>query len=127
MWIEEGVITEVKGTKANSKTIEVCLETTSLYIEIVVSLDTCKNLKGTEDNEAGVNVVVDEIQDALALVDESTHDTWVFDSSASFHIATQRDILTNCVAGNHGNVYLADGEPLDIIGIGDVNIKLASG
>lgn len=112
MWIEEGVITEVKGTKANPKTIEVCLET---------------EVKGIEENEAGVNVVVDEIQDALTLVDESSHDTWVFDSSASFHIATQRDILTNCVAGNHGNVYLADGEPLDIIGIGDVNIKLANG
>lgn len=51
----------------------------------------------------------------------------MLDSSASFHTIGQRDILENYVAGNHGKVYLADGEHLDVIGICDVNIKLANG
>ena len=46
---------------------------------------------------------------------------------ASFHTTSQRDLLENYVAGNHGNVYLADGEPLDIVGIGDVRLKMPNG
>lgn len=57
---------------------------------------------------------------------ESTHDTWVLYSGMSFHTTSQLDILENHVVGNHGKVYLADGEPLDVIGIGDMNVKLAN-
>ena len=56
-------------------------------------------------------------------IDDSC-DSWVLDSSASFHPTSQRDILETYVAGNHGKVYLADGEPLDIIGLGDVHLKM---
>ena len=40
---------------------------------------------------------------------------------------SQRDLLENYVAGNHGKVYLADDEPLDIIGIEDVRLKMSNG
>ena len=43
---------------------------------------------------------------------------WVLDSGASFHTTSQRDILENYVAGNHGKDYLADGEPLKSLGWG---------
>ena len=35
--------------------------------------------------------------------------------------------MENYVAENHGKVYLADGEPLNIITIGDVRLKMANG
>ena len=35
--------------------------------------------------------------------------------------------MENYVAGNHGKVYLADGEPLDTIEIGDVRLKMPNG
>ena len=54
-------------------------------------------------------------------------DSWVLDSGASFHTTSQCDLLENYVVGNHGKVYLADGEPLDIIGIGDVRLKMPNG
>ncbi|XP_022152845.1 uncharacterized protein LOC111020469 [Momordica charantia] len=68
----------------------------------------CKAPKKNEGNEADANVA-EQIHDALVIAVESAHDTWVMDS------------------GNHGKVYLADGEPLDIIGIGEVNLKMANG
>ena len=87
----------------------------------------CKDVKESEENEAGANIAIDEIQDALTLAVQSSHDTWMLDSSVSFHITRQRDVLENYVAGNHGKVYLIDGEPLVVIGISDVNLKLANG
>ena len=59
-------------------------------------------------------------------IDDSC-DSWVLDSGASFHIKAQRDFLQNYVVGNHGKVYLANGEPLDIIGMGDFSLKMPNG
>ena len=53
-------------------------------------------------------------------------DSWVLDSGASFHITAHRDVLENYVAGNYGKVYLADGEPLDIVGMGDIRLKISN-
>ena len=38
----------------------------------------------------------------------------MIDSGASFHTTA----LENYVTGSHGKVYLADGEPLDIVEMG---------
>lgn len=35
--------------------------------------------------------------------------------------------MGNYVFGNYGNVYLADGEPLHIVGIGDIRQKMSNG
>ena len=45
----------------------------------------------------------------------------------SFHTASHHDLLENYVAGNHKKVYLTDGKPLDITGIGDVRLKMPNG
>ena len=54
-------------------------------------------------------------------------DSWVLDLGASFYTTSQHDLLENYVVGNHGKVHLAYGEPLDIIGIGDVKLKVPNG
>jgi len=36
-------------------------------------------------------------------------------------------MMQNYVAGDHSLVYLADGQPMDIVGIGDVQIKIMNG
>jgi hypothetical protein len=36
-------------------------------------------------------------------------------------------MMQNYVAGDHGVVYLGDGQPMDIVGIGDVQIKTMNG
>jgi hypothetical protein len=43
----------------------------------------------------------------------------VLDSGASFHTTPHQEIIRNYVAGEYGVAYLADGEPLKIVGIGD--------
>ena len=35
--------------------------------------------------------------------------------------------MENYVAGNYGKVYLANGELLDIVGIGDITLKMSDG
>ena len=54
-------------------------------------------------------------------------DSWVLDSGATFHTTSQCDVLENYVVENHKKVYLANGEPLDIIRIRDVNLKMPNG
>ena len=75
-----------------------------------------------KDDEA--NVVTEEVRDALLLTVDNSCESWIIDSGASFHTTACRDVLENYVAGNHGKVYLADGEPLDIVGFGDVRLKM---
>lgn len=43
---------------------------------------------------------------------------------ASFHSSPHHEIMEKHMKGNFGKVYLADDEPLDIVGRGNVHIKL---
>ena len=80
-----------------------------------------------EDDNKSTNAVLEEVQESLLLSVYSPLDSWVLDSGASFHTTPHQNILRNYVTGDYGVVYLADGEPLKIIGIGDVEIKLSNG
>jgi acyl-activating enzyme 14 len=73
------------------------------------------------------NATIDEVQDALILVVQSPIDDWILDSSASFHCTPHHEMMQNYVAGDHGVVYLADGQSMDIVGIVDVQIKTMNG
>ena len=81
-----------------------------------------KNCRASKKNEYKNNDVVDvitnEVRDALILSVDDSCDSWVLDSGASFHTTSQCDVLENYVAGNHGKDYLADGEPLKSLGWG---------
>ena len=83
--------------------------------------------KNKDKNNDVANAVTDEVRDALILSVDDSYDSWVLDLDASFHTTSQCDVLENYVAGNHGKVYLDDGEPLDIIGMRDVNLKMSNG
>ncbi|KAG6706623.1 hypothetical protein I3842_07G230600 [Carya illinoinensis] len=82
----------------------------------------CKNPKKTKNDSA--NVVTEEVHDALLLAVHSPVDDWILDSGASFHTSSHRELMRNYVAGNFGNVYLADGEALNVVGMGDIDIAL---
>jgi hypothetical protein len=82
----------------------------------------CRELKKKNENDSA-NVVAEEVQDALLLSVDSPVDSWALDSGASFHTTAIREIFENYVAGDFGKVYLADGSPLDIVGMGDVRIR----
>ncbi|XP_073138884.1 uncharacterized protein [Henckelia pumila] len=49
------------------------------------------------------------------------------DSGASFHTTGNRDVFDNYIAGDYGKVFLADGKPLEIVGMGDVRLKMSNG
>nr|TKR98737.1 hypothetical protein D5086_0000200540 [Populus alba] len=85
----------------------------------------CTKPKKPEADSA--NATTDEVQDALILAVHSQIDEWILDSGASFHCTPHNEMLQNYVGGDHGVVYLADGTPLNIVGIGDVQIKTMNG
>ncbi|KAB5511771.1 hypothetical protein DKX38_028799 [Salix brachista] len=82
----------------------------------------CKNPRKAEIDSA--HVVAEEVQDALLLAVHSAVQDWVLDSGASFHTSSHRESMQNYVAGDFGKVYLADGEALNVVGMGDVNVAL---
>jgi hypothetical protein len=70
-----------------------------------------------------VNATTDEVQNALILAVQSLIDDWILDSGASFYCTPHHEMMQNYIAGDHSVVYLADGQPIDIVGIRDVQIK----
>ena len=69
-------------------------------------------------------MVTKELQDALLLAVHSPVDDWILDSGASFHTSSHREIIQNYVAVDFGKVYLAYGEALNVVGMGDIDISL---
>ena len=63
----------------------------------------------------------------LFLVVDSPLDDWVLDLGASFHTTPHQEIIQNYVEGDFGKVYLANGEALAIVGMGDIQIILLNG
>ena len=51
----------------------------------------------------------------------------MLDSNVSFHTTSHKKIMTNYVANDFGKVYLADGQSLGVMDIGDVSIKQPNG
>ena len=83
----------------------------------------CKSPK-KKNGDDSANAIIEEIQDALHLAIDSPFDDWVLDSGALFHTIPHREIIQNYVTGDFGNVYLANGSALDVVGMGDVQILL---
>jgi hypothetical protein len=71
-------------------------------------------------------VATEEVYDALLLSVESPLDSWVLDPGASFHTTSIREVLENYVAGDFGKVYLTNGTALDVVGLGNVRIRVHS-
>jgi hypothetical protein len=86
----------------------------------------CRDLKKKIDNDAANVVATKEVYDSLLLSIESPLDSWVLDLRASFHTTPIRKVLKNYMAGDFGKVYLIDGTALDVVGLGDVRIRVHS-
>jgi hypothetical protein len=88
--------------------------------------------KRVDENDKGsnsVNVSNDCSSDEALIMccDSKDESCWIVDSGASFHATSNRDCFLNYEKGKFGKVYLGDDEPCDIIGQGDVQLRMANG
>ena len=84
-----------------------------------------KNYQPKDDDCA--NLASEGADDAFVCCVDSPIESWILDSGASFHSTSCKELLHNYVAGKYGKVYLADNEPLEIIGKDEVHIRTANG
>ncbi|VFQ61284.1 unnamed protein product [Cuscuta campestris] len=66
-------------------------------------------------------------EDLFICCAESSVDSWVMDSGASFHATHSSEALQNLVVGDFGKVRLADDGALDVTGMGDIVLKTPVG
>ncbi|XP_022889192.1 uncharacterized protein LOC111404645 [Olea europaea var. sylvestris] len=64
-------------------------------------------------------ILIEEIQDR-----QKQNRMWVIDSGASFHATSNRELFTSYEPRNLGKVYLGDDQPCDVVGKGEIQIKL---
>ena len=86
----------------------------------------CRAPKKDSSAQQSANVT-EEAGDAMILSVNSPIESWILDSGASFHSTPCREIMENYVSGDYGKVHLADDETLNIMGKGDVRVKLPNG
>ena len=68
----------------------------------------------------------DDVEDALILSLDNRSESWVVDLGASFHATSNIEVIEN-VRGDFEKVYLGDDKPCNIIGKGNVTVKLPNG
>ncbi|VFQ89958.1 unnamed protein product [Cuscuta campestris] len=66
-------------------------------------------------------------EDLFICCAESSVDSWLTDSGASFHATHSGEALQNLVVGDFGKVRLADDGALDVTGMGDIVLKTPVG
>lgn len=71
-----------------------------------------------------MNATIEKANDVLILNVDSSMESWILDSKASFHSTSQKKYILNYITKKFGRVYLADDEPLDIMEKGDIHIKM---
>ena len=85
------------------------------------------NNKKKQDDDQSTNAIIDEIEYALLCSLDSSIDSWIMDSTASFHTTHSLELFSNYVPRKFGKVYLADEKSLNIIGRCDINIRTSNG
>lgn len=81
------------------------------------------------DQYANVLVTGDE-EDELCLMASTSimrADVWYMDSGASVHCTSRRDFFTEYRTGDFGHVTVGNGMKCDIIGKGDISLKMSNG
>ncbi|KAE8685445.1 hypothetical protein F3Y22_tig00111098pilonHSYRG00167 [Hibiscus syriacus] len=97
----------------------------------------CPKLKKQTDEKRdgsskSVNVVEDDNSDCsegdmLSISMTQLTDAWILDSGCSYHITPNREWFSTYKPVNSGSVYLGDDRCCNIVGIGDVRIKMHDG
>ncbi|KAL6581346.1 hypothetical protein OROMI_007269 [Orobanche minor] len=67
-----------------------------------------------------------ELEHAPVEIVDSPLESWVFSTASCYHVTQQREILENYVSGDFGKVYMITGDSMDVVGKGDVRIRLAN-
>ncbi|KAE8693888.1 putative pentatricopeptide repeat-containing protein [Hibiscus syriacus] len=65
--------------------------------------------------------------DMLSISTTQLTDAWILDSGCSYHITPNREWFSTYRPVNYGSVYLGDDRCCNIVGIGDVRIKMHDG
>ena len=58
---------------------------------------------------------------------DSPIDSWILDLGASFHTTAHCEIIENYIISNFNKVYMANRELLEIIGMGNIHLKISNG
>ncbi|KAE8673710.1 hypothetical protein F3Y22_tig00111774pilonHSYRG00047 [Hibiscus syriacus] len=97
----------------------------------------CSKLKKQTDEKRdvsskSVNMVEDENSDCsegdmLSISTTQLTDAWILDSGCSYHIMPNREWFSTYRSVNSGSVYFGDDRCYNIVGIGDVRIKMYDG
>ncbi|PRQ31089.1 putative RNA-directed DNA polymerase [Rosa chinensis] len=77
-------------------------------------------------NKFGAANPTEANQDAPVQSVDSPLESWIFSTAACYHVTQQREILENYTSGNFGKVRTITGAAMDVVGKGDVRIKLSS-
>ncbi|KAL0350082.1 UNVERIFIED_CONTAM: Retrovirus-related Pol polyprotein from transposon TNT 1-94 [Sesamum radiatum] len=84
------------------------------------------------DSSKSANVVQNDNSDCsdgdmLSISTNQCVDAWIIDSGCSYHITPNREWFTSYRSGNSGSVYLGDDRCCNIVGVGEVRIKMYDG
>jgi len=69
----------------------------------------------------------EDVGDAHILSVDSPIESWIVDSGASFHSSPSKELFHNFVGRKFGKVHPADNKSLEILGRGNVNVKVLNG
>ena len=83
--------------------------------------------KKNQNQDRQVATATEGTIEALVYSVDSPVESWILDSSMSFHSTPNKGALHNYVARKFGKMFLADDEPLDIVGKGDVHMSTSNG
>ncbi|KAL0355727.1 UNVERIFIED_CONTAM: hypothetical protein Sradi_4019600 [Sesamum radiatum] len=82
-----------------------------------------------DDSSKSANVVQNDNSDCndgdmLSISTNQFVDAWILDSGCSYHITPNGEWFTSYMSGNFGSAYLGDCRCFNIVGVGDVIIKM---
>ncbi|MFS7935838.1 putative RNA-directed DNA polymerase [Helianthus anomalus] len=87
----------------------------------------CPDPKKEDGNQHVNSVVSDESNCDVLVCCEESIDSWAMDSGSLFHAMHSGETMVNLKKGVFGKVRLANGHVLNVIGMGDVNLKTPLG
>ncbi|GFS36788.1 hypothetical protein Acr_00g0048050 [Actinidia rufa] len=101
----------------------------------MVDLDgaTCPVLdkgKKCDDASSCNSLVVADDGDCLTVskgINTSSHDEWILDSGCTMHVCSKKEFFDTFQERDGGSLFLGDGTPCKIQGVGNVKIKMFDG
>ncbi|CAH9050611.1 unnamed protein product [Cuscuta epithymum] len=88
----------------------------------------CKEQIKDQKEKTYANAAAESSGDDLLILSVSSPlESWVLNSGASFHSCGNSEVMEQCTSDNFGEVYIADEEPLKIVGKGTVHVKTPNG